>query len=116
MRGIPRNQLKTRADFMLLQEAALAGELRPYEVADLRRHWQALLDGRVAYEVDRVLAEGEAPDGEEPEYRVMTDEDEASGEAIRTQYRLVETGCSRLVRLGFEVEEVEAALAQLEDK
>lgn len=111
MIGIPRNALKTRADFEMLHQAAMGGDLRPHEVADLRKHWQALLDGRFAYEVDRALGEGEAPDGDEPEYRVMTDEDGA-----RTQYKLVESASSRLVALGFAVGDVELALAELEGK
>lgn len=116
MRGIPRNALKTRADFDMLHAAAMAGELRPHEVTELRRQWQALLNGRQAYVVDRVLAEGEDPDGAEPDYRVMVDEDEATGETTRTQYKLTDTQCSRLNRLGFEVDDVEAALAELEGK
>lgn len=111
MIGVPRNALKTRGDFEMLHQAALGGELRPHEVAELRRHWQALLDGRFAYEVDRALAEGEPADGDEPEYRVMTDEDGA-----RTQYRLAESASSRLVALGFTVGEVEQALTELEGK
>lgn len=116
MRGIPRNALKTRADFATLHEAALRDELRPHEVAELRRQWQSLLAGRKAYQVDRVLAEGESPDGDEPEFRVMEELDEATDEVTRTQYKLTETLCSRLCRLGFEVEEVEAALVELEGK
>src|SRR5690625_4220155 len=111
MIGIPRNALKTRADFEMLHQAAMGGDLRPHEVTDLRKHWQALLDGRFVYEVDRTLGEGEAPDGDEPEYRVMTDED-----GVRTQYRLVESTSSRMVALGFTVQEVETALAELEGK
>lgn len=111
MIGIPRNALKTRADFEMLHQAAMRGDLRPYEVAELRKHWQALLNGRFAYEVDRVLGEGEEPDGEEPEYRVVTNEDGA-----RIQYKLVESASSRLVALGFTAGEVELALAELEGK
>lgn len=116
MRGIPHNALKTRADFEMLQQAALNDGLRPHEVGNLRRHWQALLDGRFVYEFDRVLAEGEDPDGPEPDFRVMEDEDEDDGAVTRTQHKLVESQCSRLCRLGFEASEVEAALAELEGK
>ncbi|WP_445157418.1 hypothetical protein [Halomonas sp. E14] len=116
MRGIPRNALKTRADFEMLHDAALRDELRPHEVAELRRHWQALLDGRFAYEVDRVLGEDEVPDGDEPEYRVMADEDEDTGEVVRTQYKLVESECSRMHRMGFAALDVEMALSELEGK
>lgn len=111
MIGVLRNALKTRGDFEMLHQAALGGELRPHEVAELRRHWQALLDGRFAYEVDRALSEGESADGGEPEYRVMADEDGA-----RTQYKLTESASSRLVALGFTVGEVEHALTELEGK
>lgn len=116
MRGIPRNALKTRADFEMLQQAALSDGLRPHEVESLRQHWQALLNGRFVYEFDRVLAEGEAPDGAEPDYRVMEDEDEDSGTVTRMQHKLVESQHSRLRGLGFEVSEAEAALAELEGK
>lgn len=116
MRGIPHNALKTRADFEMLHQAALNDDLRPHEVSELRRHWQALLDGRFVYEFDRVLTDGEDPDGAEPDYRVMEDEDEETGEVTRTQHKLTESLCSRLCRLGFEASEVEAALAELEGK
>lgn|SRR5690625_621278 len=111
MIGIPRNALKTRADFEMLHQAAVSDQLRPHEVEILRRHWQALVDGRFSYEVDRVLGEEELADGEEPEYRVMADED-----GVRTQYRLVESTSSRMVALGFTVQEVETALVELEGK
>lgn len=111
MIGIPRNALKTRADFEMLHQAAVSDQLRPHEVANLRRHWQALLDGRFVYEVDRILGEEEPADGEEPEYLVMADED-----GVRTQYRLAESTSSRMAALGFTAQEVETALAELEGK
>jgi len=41
----------------------------------------------------------------------MADED-----GVRTQYRLVESTSSRMVALGFTVQEVETALVELEGK
>jgi len=65
---------------------------------------QALRDKTQHYVVDRVLAEGEEPDGPEPEYRVTEDE-----EGARHQHRLEEDPNALIHRLGF----TEAELQQL---
>lgn len=114
MRGFPRNALKTRQDFEMMQARAAEGSLRPRQVSELRRHWQSLLDGRFAYQYDRVLAEGEEPDGQEPEYRVV-EEAEDDGETVsRVQFRRAEVVSSRLARMGFSQAEVEQAITELE--
>jgi len=117
MIGVPRGGLATRADFEMLQAAALAGEMRPHEVAVLRRHWQGLLNGRLAYVFDRLLGEGEAADGAGPEYLVVDagGEAPASEPAVRAQYRLTEVP-SRLDLLGFAVSDIEDALTDLEGR
>lgn len=114
MRGFPRNALKTRQDFEMMQARAAEGSLRPRQVSELRRHWQSLLDGRFAYQVDRVLEGDEEPDGQEPEYRVV-DETEDDGETIRrVQFKRIESDSSRLARMSFSQTEVEHAIAELE--
>jgi len=113
MRGIPRNALMTRNDFELLQQRARDGELRPQQVEELKQRWQALLNGRYVYQFDRILEDGENPDGSEPDYRVIEEEDESTGEIVRRQYKRIESSTSRLVKLGYTVSDVEDALAEL---
>lgn len=114
MQGVPRFGLRTRADFELLQDLALQGELRPACIATLQRHWQGLLAGRWAYVYDRDLAAGESPDGEAPHYLVIESEDETTGEMRRVQLKRTEVPTATIFRLGFTVPEVEQAISALE--
>lgn len=114
MRGFPRNALKTREDFEMMQTRAVEGSLRPRQVSELRRHWQSLLNGRFAYQHDRVLAEGEEPDGQEPEYRVIEDTEDDGETVRRVQFRRAEVASSRMARMGFTQAEVEQAITELE--
>ena len=111
---IPRNSLKTAQDYERMQAMALSGDLRPSCVSFLRRYWESLLNGRYRYDRDRQLDTDEEPDGEEPEYRVMTEQTEDGAEE-RWQYKRVEDSSARIHKLGFDVETVEAKIAELED-
>ena len=108
MKGIPGPALATRSDYERLHKMALDGELRPREIDKLRRYWQALIDGRWRYDRDRVLEDGEDPDGDEPEYRVIEDEEEG-----RVQHKRVRDDKALIDRLGFSVEEVENKIKEL---
>lgn len=70
---------------------------------------RGLRDNTHAFVFDRVLEEGEQPDGAEPDYRVMEDED-----GQRHQYRLEENPRAPIFRLGFTVEEVDALIDTIE--
>lgn len=113
MKGIPHNSLKTAQDYEGMQELALAGELRPRDVDTLKRYWASLLNGRFCYERDRLLGESEEPDGDEPEYRVLTEEAD-DGTEERWQYKRVEDSHARIHALGYDVATVENKIAELE--
>jgi len=103
MRGFPKH-LNTREDYDLVHAAVLAGEL---PADKLLAAYDALLNTRQHYVFDRTLAADEPADGEEPEYRVMVEEQEG-GTMQRTQYKLVDNPDARLCQLGFTVTEIEA--------
>lgn len=113
MQGVPRYGLRTRADYDLLQGLAVQGEIRPQGVATLKRHWEGLLAGRWTYVHDRDLAQDEAPDGPEPEYRVLESQDE-DGDVRRVQIKRIESPTAEIFRLGFTVQDVEQAISDLE--
>jgi hypothetical protein len=112
MHGIPKIQLKTKADYLRLQGMALDGDLRPAQVERLRGHWQSLLAGRYRYDADKVLADGVEPDGSEPQYRVIIEQGD-DDQDVRRQYVRVEDEHARIHALGFDVTEVQQALEQL---
>jgi ABC-type phosphate transport system auxiliary subunit len=114
MQGVPRYGLRTRADYDLLLGLATQGEIRPQGVATLKRHLEGLLVGRFTYVYDRELAEGESSDGELPDYRVLSVEDEETGETRRVQMKHIESPQAEIFRLGFTVPEVEQAITDLE--
>ncbi|UXF57505.1 hypothetical protein YPCBV1_00052 [Chromohalobacter phage YPCBV-1] len=114
MQGVPRYGLRTRADYDLLQGLATQGEVRPQGVATLKQHWKGLLTSRWIYARDRVLADGEQPDGEMPDYRVLEVEDEATGETSRVQLKRTESPDAMIFQLGFAVTDVEQAITDLE--
>ncbi len=70
----------------------------------------SLRDRTQHYVFDRALEEGEAPDGDEPDYRVIEDEDGA-----RHQHRLEDDPNAPIYRLGFTVEEVEQLIQTVEN-
>jgi hypothetical protein len=113
MQGVPRYGLRTRADYDLLQGLALQGEIRAQGVATLKRHWEGLLASRFVYDRDRELAEGEQPDGDMPEYRVLTIEDQETGVSQRVQFVRTESSAAAIFWLGFTVQNVEKAITDL---
>lgn len=113
MRGVPKNALMTRNDFELLQQRARDGELRPRQVEELKSRWQALLNGRLVYVFDRELTDTENPDGSEPDYRVVEDYDESTGETIRKQFKLVDDSTCRMAKLGYTEADVDAMIDEL---
>jgi len=114
MQGVPRYGLRTRADYDLLQGLATQGEIRPQGVATLKRHLEGLLAGRFTYVYDRDLADGESPDGDMPDYRVLNVEDEEAGTTRRVQMQRIESPQAKIFRLGFTVAEVEQAITDLD--
>ncbi|WP_280564909.1 hypothetical protein [Chromohalobacter sp. 48-RD10] len=70
---------------------------------------RALRDKTQHYVFDRVLAEGEEPDGPEPEYRVTEDEDGA-----RHQHVLVDDPNAPIHRLDFTAGEVNQLIQTVE--
>ncbi len=113
MQGVPRYGLRTRADFDLLQDKAIKGEIRPQGIAILKQHWEGLLSSRWYYAYDRDLAEGEQPDGDMPEYCLQETQAQDDTPARRVQTKRTED-LATLNRLGFTVQDVEQAIADLE--
>lgn len=105
MHGIPA-RLQTRDDFERVHAAALAGEVSAGSVA---QHWRGLLAGQWTYEFDRVLADGEEPDGPAPDYLVLSQEDGG-----RRQERRVRAQGAAIDVLGYSEADVLAKLEELE--
>lgn len=107
MQGIPKI-LQTRADFDLALDLTRRGEAGRDVVA---QRFRGLIEAARHYAFDRVLADGEAPDGEPPEYWVI-EAGEAQPER-RQEKRVVDTN-ARLFQLGYTLAEVEAIVNELE--
>lgn len=114
MQGVPRYGLRTRADYDLLLSLSAQDEIRPQGLATLKRHLNGLLAGRFTYVYDRDLVDGESPDGDMPDYRVLSVEDEEVGTTRRVQMQRIESPQAEIFRLGFTVQEVEQAITDLE--
>ncbi|MCX8016405.1 MAG: hypothetical protein N2690_00685 [Rhodocyclaceae bacterium] len=107
MQGIPKI-LQTRADFDLALDLARRGEADSAAVA---RHFRGLIESAHYYAFDRVLADGEAPDGEPPQYLVI--EPTADQPQRRQEKRTVDPS-ARLFQLGYTLAEVETIIHELE--
>lgn len=105
MHGIPR-YLKTREDFDNVHALALAGGCDTQCVIG---HWHGLINTQKAYVFDRALAEGEAADGPEPDYIVLTMED-----GSRQQHILAINPAARIGALGYAEVDVQAKINELE--
>jgi len=101
--------VRTRADIESLMAFLGGPSATPDRIAWGIRTLRGLLATRQRYEFDRILADGEDPDGPEPEHRVVTDED---GE--RRQNKLVDDPNGRIYRLGLTDVEVEHWIKTLE--
>ncbi|TGG92544.1 hypothetical protein E4656_13830 [Natronospirillum operosum] len=106
------NQLNTRADHDRVHNLAKAGACRCDQALG---HFKGLLNGHYQMQFDRVLGESEPADGDEPDYRVLTAEDESTGESVREQYKRVERTESRMTRLGYTVAELTDIITELEE-
>lgn len=70
---------------------------------------RGLRDNTTRYVFDRPLTENEQPDGEEPDYRVLLNDD---GE--REQFALQEDPTARIHKLGFTKAEVQQLIETIE--
>jgi hypothetical protein len=105
MHGFPR-KLATRHDYERLHAAAVDGQANRVEML---RRWRSLLATRQHYVFDRTLATEEQPDGTEPEYRVLDDD-----EGERSQFRLTDAPNALITRLGYSAADVEMKITELE--
>jgi len=108
MRGLPA-VLQTRADVEMLLAFLGTEWATPERIEWGLKTLRGLLATRQVYQFDRILGPDEEPDGPEPEYRVVTDED---GE--RRQNRLVDNPNGKFYRLGLTETEVENWITKLE--
>lgn len=74
-----------------------------------KRAYQGLLNTSKHYVFDRKLGPDEQPDGPEPDYIVMEEEQE-DGTVKRTQSKLVENSNGKLFKLGFTVSDVQGVI------
>lgn len=70
---------------------------------------RGLRDNTTRYVFDRILGENEQPDGTEPDYRVLTNE-----EGDREQFKLEEDPDARIHKLGFTQAEVQQLIDTIE--
>jgi hypothetical protein len=108
MYGVPKT-LNTRADFDRVHDLAKAGRL-PAE--GVKKYWQGLLSGKDHYVFDRILADGEDPDGTPPDYIVLNVEQD-DGTTERRQQKLMENPDARIFKLGYTAADVETKISEL---
>lgn len=108
MRGLPTT-VRTRGDIEQLMALLNTEAVTPERIAWGIVTLNALLATRQCYVFDRILADDEDPDGSEPEYRVVTDED-----GSRRQNKLKANPAGRIYRMGLSDAEVEDWITQLE--
>jgi hypothetical protein len=106
MHGVPA-RLQTREDYERIHVAGLVGEV---DRRTAIHHLEGLLSGRWNYQFDRYLDEGEAPDGEAPEYIVLEQEDRR-----RRQERRAFAQGATIEILGYSESEVLAKIAELQE-
>lgn len=110
MRGLPAT-VRTRSDIenlmKMLDSDAATSERIQWGIRTL----EALLATRKHYVFDRELGDDEEPDGDEPEYRVTTDED-----GVRRQSKLVDNPKGRIYRMGLKDDEVKGWIEELESR
>jgi hypothetical protein len=106
MHGIPKI-LQTRADFDAALSLARSGDASPAQVAI---HFEGLIESAYKYAFDKVLADGDAPDGDKPEYIVV---EPSEKRPTRRQLKRVIDGDARIYQLGYNVAEVETIINEL---
>lgn len=108
MYGYP-SVIKTRADVELLVSYLGTDWATPDLLERGLAYLRGLRDNTQHYVFDRTLEEDEDPDGDEPDYRVVTDED---GE--RRQFKLEDNPRAPIHKLGFSVDEVQSLIDDIE--
>ena len=78
--------------------------------AKVKRAYQGLLNTAKKYEFDKELAAESDRTGPEPEYKVMTQEEEGTEKIV--QFKLVDNPNGKIFRLGFTIEEVQEVIDQ----
>lgn len=76
----------------------------------VKRAYQGLLNTAEKYKFDKELATESDRTGPEPEYKVMTQEEEGTETIV--QYKLVDNPNGKIFRLGFTVQEVQEVIGQ----
>ncbi len=109
MYGYPKS-IKTRFDVEYLAGYLGSDWATPDNVQRGLGFLRGLRDNTQHYVFDRVLSESETPDGVEPEYKVMTDDE--AGE--RHQFVLTDNPNAPIHKLGFSVPEVQAMIDMTE--
>lgn len=106
MISIPNN-LSTRADY----DRALAKARKSEQpAADVLQHFVGLCENRFTYVFDKNLADAQEPDGEAPDYIVLTDSDTEQ----RTQLKRTEMTNAAIFTLGYTVAAVKKIIKELE--
>jgi hypothetical protein len=101
MYGFPK-YLNSRADYEnIIADFGYAGQVK--------QAYQALLNINKHYAFDRELISDENPDGPEPEFRVIN-EQQLDGVIKKIQFKLVDDPNSKLKQLGFTAQEVEEVI------
>lgn len=106
MHGIPKI-LQTRADFDESLALARSGQAHADTVA---RHFAGLVESAHHYAFEKLLSEGQEPDGAMPEYCVLEPTEQ---NPARTQLKLSIDPQARLFALGYTVAEVESIITEL---
>jgi hypothetical protein len=76
----------------------------------VKRAYQGLLNTAQKYEFDKELAAETERTGPEPEYKVMTQEEEGTEKIV--QFKLVDNPNGKIFRLGFTIDEVQEVIDQ----
>ena len=76
----------------------------------VKRAYQGLLNTAEKYEFDKELAAESDRTGPEPEYKVMTEEEEGTEKIV--QFKLVDNLDGKIFKLGFTIDEVQEVIDQ----
>ena len=78
--------------------------------AKVKRAYEGLLNTAEKYKFDKELAAESDLTGPEPEYKVMTQEEEGKEKIV--QYKLVDNPNGKIFKLGFTIDEVQEVVNQ----
>jgi len=110
MHGFPK-VINTRQDIDHLLQFLDSEWATPEDIDRAMSYLQSLKDGTQSYQFDRVLEDGEEPDGDYPDYLVLTDE-----EGTRRQQAMAHDRHDALYRLELTETEVNQILNTLESR